>query len=152
MKSRRAAWLLFTVEVLALGAWAVHVDRADPPAVVSGEWSGDVRFGFGEAERRRMFQELVRGEPDERQKVESQSESAIWNRNRDSWFHQREHSRLDGVAATLSLASWQAYLILDEGFKKHWPPPPGVTVYADDAPLARTARPLAARRVIVSAP
>jgi len=132
----------------------VHVDSSDPTKTVSGEYTqpGNKRLGFTEERRRQIFQQLVRGEPDERQLAERESETAIWDRNHDSFFHQKEWRRLPGVAAANGITVWMAYLILDEGFKNHWPPPPGVVVLADDAPLAQRTRPLAARTVIVRGP
>lgn len=148
----RLAWMVFALEVTAALAWATVVHLRAPQPTADGAVHGEarVRFGKSEDERRRMYQELVRGEPADRAAAERQSETAVWNRNHDCYFHQYEWNRLAAVCARLGIPQWQGYLILDEGMREHWPPPAGVNVLADDAPLARTTRPLAARRVIAS--
>ncbi len=145
-----AAWGFFALQVLAVLAWAIVVDRQDPPRVVSAEVSGPDgrRFGLPEAERRRMYQQLVQGEPGDRAMSMRESETAIWNRNHDSYFHQKEWRRVQSVCQRLGIPVWLGYLIMDEGMRSHFSPPPGVTIYADDTPLAQTTLPLSAHRVI----
>ena len=148
--ARRLAWVAFLAQVTAVFIWAALVDRSDPPKTLSGESVGaeKSRFGLPETTRRQMYQALLRGEPADRAAALRDSETAIWNRNHDSYFHQLEWRRLRSVCAQLSIPFWVGYLILDEGMRNHWEVPPGVTIYPDDTPLVRLTRPLAQRRPI----
>jgi hypothetical protein len=148
--ARRVAWGLFAAQVLLVLGWAVHVDRASPPPVASGATSADgVRFGLPEARRRLIFQELLRGEPQDRLDAQKISELATWNRNHDDHFHEREWRRVGAVASANRIPFWQAYLIMDEGFRAHWPPPAGVEIRHDDAPLKRTTVPFHQRPLLL---
>jgi len=148
------AWVFFGAQIVGVIAWAIVVDRSAKAPVASGEITGPdrVRFGKTEAQRRQMYQELVRDEPARRARAERQSDTAIWDRNRDSYFHQEERGEIPAVCARLGIPPWQGYLIMDEGFHEHWPPPPGVEVRADDAPIVRLTRPLAQRHLIAAGP
>jgi len=90
----------------------------------------------------------VRGEPQDRAQAATRREGEAWNRNNDSHFHELERNRVPGVAARFGVPAWMAWWILDEGLRNHWPPPPGVVLYADDAPLAQKTRPLTERHKI----
>jgi hypothetical protein len=152
-KRDKIAWAVFAAHCVAIWIWAEVVHRKAPQATASAAVTADgTRFGKTEAERKKIFAELTRGEPQDRASVESRSDAAIWNRNRDSYFHEVERGRIPGVAARHGIPQWMGWWILDEGFHAHWPPAPGVTVLADDAPLAQKTRPLSQRRVIVSSP
>jgi hypothetical protein len=146
------AWAVFAASVAAVLLWAVIVDRRHPAPTASAEITGPerTRFGLSEARRREIFQALVLGEPIDRGVAERESETAIWNRNHDSFFHQHEWRRVPQVCRQHGIPTWLGYLILDEGIRSHWPPPPGVTIYADDAPLAQKTRPLGQRRVLIT--
>jgi hypothetical protein len=151
---KRLAWGAFALQVAAVVLWAIVVDRHDPQRSVSAEITGPahLRFGRTEAERRHMYQELVRGEPADRAGSLHEAETTIWNRNHDSFFHQLEWRRIPAVWARLGIPLWLGYLVMDEGMREHWPPPPGVTVYADDTPLALITRPLVQHQVIAVGP
>lgn len=146
------AWGVFVASVLIVLLWALIVDRKNPPPAASAEITGPerTRFGLSEARRREIFQALVLGEPIDRAVAERESETAIWNRNHDSFFHQHEWRRVPQVCRQHGIPTWLGYLILDEGIRGHWPAPPGVTVYADDTPLVPKTRPLSQRRILVS--
>lgn len=146
------AWGVFVASVLSVLLWALIVDRKNPPPTASAAITGPerTRFGLSEARRREIFQALVLGEPIDRAVAERESETAIWNRNHDSFFHQHEWRRVPQVCRQHGIPTWLGYLILDEGIRSHWPAPPGVTVYADDAPLAPKTRPLSQRRILVT--
>lgn len=146
------AWGVFAASVLAVVLWAVIVDRRHPAPAASAAITGPerARFGLSEARRREIFQSLVLGEPIDRAAAERESETAIWNRNHDSFFHQHEWRRVPQVCRQHGIPTWLGYLILDEGIRAHWPAPPGVTVYADDTPLVRKTRPLGQRRVLAT--
>lgn len=156
--SKRAVlvgWAVFAAQVLVVLAIAVKVHRAAPRQVFVDEIVGPARerFRITEEKRRVYFQELTAGEPADQAQVRREfKETQIWNRNYDSFFHQRERSRLASVGSRRGLAMWQVYLILDEGFRNHWPPAPGVELRNDDAPLVRFTRPLAARSLIAASP
>ncbi len=153
-RPRRAAWGLFALACALVLGRAVAVTHATPAPVADGAITGPQRMRFGktEAERREIFRALVAGEPADRARALAESETAVWNRNHDDFFHQFEAGRVAGVAARARIPAWQAWLIFDEGLRAHWPPPAGVEVRADDAPLARTTRPLAQRPVLIPAP
>jgi hypothetical protein len=149
-RRRAIAWGVFALEVVFALGWAARSNLQTPLPEVSGAIVNGARFGKTEPERRAMYQELVRGEPGDRAAAEARSETTTWNRNHDAWFHQLEYRRIYGVAARLRIPAWEAYLIMDEGMRAHWPPPAGVSVYEDDHPLARTTRPIAQHRLIAS--
>ena len=133
---RRVAWALFGLEVLLVLGWAVKVDCGAPPTTVSAATSpAGVRFKLTEAQRRRIYEEILKGEPADRVESTKISEAAVWNRNHDDRFHEYEWRRIAGAAARHGIPAWEAYLMLDEGMRAHWPPPPGVDVYLDEAPL-----------------
>jgi hypothetical protein len=150
---RRIAWLVFALEVGGVLVWAIRVRASAHVEHVDGRPAPDgTRFGIPEARRRAIFQDLVRGEPADRRAVEGRREDEIWDRNRDSFFHELEWRRVAAVAASHRLPLWKAYAILDEGIRQKWPPPPGVELRADDAPLARRTRPLEERPILTPAP
>lgn len=144
------AWGVFAASVGAVLIVAIVAHRRHPAPVASAEITGPerTRFGLSEARRREIFQALVLGEPIDRAVAERASETEIWNRNHDSFFHQHEWRRVPVVCRQHGIPTWLGYLILDEGIRSRWPPPPGVTIYADDTPLARTTRPLSQRRIL----
>lgn len=149
----RIAWAVFALEIVGVLAWARLVDTRSPELVVDAAVGSDgKRFGKTESERQAIFRTLVAPEPQERAVAETQNEKAVWNRNHDDYFHQSEWRRVMGIAGGLQIPQWMAWAILDEGFRAHWTPPPGVTLYADDAPLARTTAPLEKHHVIAPAP
>jgi hypothetical protein len=155
MKRRdRILWVVFAAECLAVLVWAIVVHVKSPPLTASAALtsSDGVRFGKSEAERKQIFQSLTLGEPGERVQAATRPEGAIWNRNHDSYFHELERNRIPGVAARHHIPVWMAWWILDEGFHAHWPAAPGVTIYADDAPLAQRTRPFATRHKITEGP
>jgi hypothetical protein len=148
-RARRLGWLLFALQCLGVFVYAVVVDRRVRRQVVSGAIAADgTRFGLSEAERRKLFQELTRGEPADRRSSLEYKEGSVWNRNRDDLFHQAEWRRIAGAGRLAP--EWMAYLILDEGIRNHWPAAPGVEVRADDAPLAPTTRPIAEHPVLTA--
>jgi hypothetical protein len=154
MKTRdKIAWGVFAAHCVGIWIWAEVVHKRAPQPTASAALSPDgTRFGKTEEERKKLFAELTRNEPQDRLSVEGRSDAAIWNRNRDSYFHEVERGRIITLASRHGIPQWMAWWILDEGFHAHWPPAPGVTLLADDAPLAPKTRPLAQRRVIVSTP
>jgi hypothetical protein len=148
------AWTFFGLVLALVSVWAIRVHLASPaPPPVAGEPdSRGVWLGKTEAERRTIFQELARGEPGDRVAARRERENAVWDRNHDSYFHELEFRRFAGVSRRLRIPEWQAHLIFDEGLRAHWPPPPGVEIRADDAPLAQKTRPFAERPLITAGP
>jgi hypothetical protein len=148
------SWAPFAILVVGVFGYAIRVHRAAPfPAPVQGEPGPDgARFGLTEARRRAMFQELVRGEPADRAKAAREREGVIHVRNSDDFFHELEALRVQALARRHRLPLWQAYLILDEGLRAHWPPPPGVELRADDQPYRVFTRPFNQRPLIVAGP
>lgn len=150
---RRIAWVVFALEVAGVLAWAISVRASAHVEHVSGRPAPDgTRFGLPESRRRAIFQDLVRGEPGDRRAAEGRSESEIWDRNHDSFFHEHEWHRVASVASANRLPLWKAWAILDEGIRQKWPPPPGVELRADDAPLAKRTRRLEDRPILTPAP
>jgi hypothetical protein len=152
----RIGWGLFGLQVLAMLIWAIVVHRSDPEKVVSGDVVGParVRFGMPERDRRRIFEEVVAFETLDQAEVRQKAkEEDVWNRNFDDYFHHKEFFHYVEVARRHHIPYWEAMLIVDEGLRGHWPPPPGITLHCDDAPLAPITRPLEERCVIsASAP
>jgi hypothetical protein len=145
--------VVFALEVAGVLAWAIRVRASVRVEHVSGRPTPDgTRFGIPEARRRAIFQELVRGEPNDRRAVEGRRDDEIWDRNRDSFFHELESRRVAAVAAAHRLPLWKAYAILDEGIRAKWPPPAGVELRADEAPMARRTRRLEERPILTPAP
>jgi hypothetical protein len=150
---RRLAWGIFALECAIFLGWATRAVLAEPQ--LTGDATiheGGTRFGKSEAERREIFKQLVAGEPIDRKHAASESETAVWNRNHDDFFHQYEWPRVASAANRARIQVWQAWLILDEGFRGHWAPPPGVEIRYDDAPLARTTAPLERRPIMLATP
>ena len=151
--AKRLGWALFAVQVLALFAIALWFDHKAPRPIGNADIAPDgTRFGLSEAKRRDYFQQLLRGEKENRDQAEKMKEGLIWNRNHDSYFHQYEWGRILWWSHRLGIAEWQGWLILDEGLRNHWAPPPQTPVLIDEAPLAPTTRPLAKRPVMIPAP
>ncbi len=150
----RVAWSLFALEVAIVLSWAGALVIANPPQTASAEVTGPERsqFGLPEAKRQELFRDLVKGEPADRATAERESETAIWDRNHDSFYHQREWPRIVQTAHKHHIPTWEMAAILDEGLRAHWPPPPGVELRCDDAPLRSTTRPLSQRPLITGAP
>jgi len=152
-QTARIAWAVFAVEVLALALWAARALRTEPaPQGDATTAKNGVRFGKTVGDRRRVFVELMRGEGENRERAERETDQHPWNRNRDDYFHQWEWSRILWVSAQQHVPEWQGWLILEEGLREHWPPPPGVAILADEAPLARATPPIGKRRVFTAAP
>jgi hypothetical protein len=154
VKVRRAALgvLLLQTALLLILAKS-FVTATEPPAVsVVPEGPERILFGKTEQQRREMFWALVAGETGDRELAEAESETAIWNRNHDNYFHQRESWRILATSRRFGIPLWQMAFILDEGIRGHWPTPPGVVLRADDAPLRRTTLPLKERPVLTPAP
>ena len=143
-------WTIFVALFVATTTLAIFVDHRAPAPLASAAITGPERsrFGLTELRRRALYQRLVAGEPADRAAAATRSENAIWNRNRDSYFHELEWRRIPGVCRRENLPVWIGYLILDEGIREHWPAGPRVTLYTDDAPLAPVTRPLSERRVL----
>ena len=150
MNLRRVAWGVFVVAVTAVLGYAgwLRLAAPIPRATIALAHDGE-RFGLSEAERRRIFQSIVRGEPADRAAVATRQESA--NSNRDTAFHLLEARRIERVASELAIPLWQAAYILDEGIHSCWPPPPGVELRADDGPMAHPSTPLEARALLCGA-
>lgn len=149
---RSFGWVLFAAQLTALFAYAVHVDRAAPRGRGDAAIKPDrTRFAMTEQKRREAFAAMMRGEQDDRDRAEKMKEGVIWNRNHDSYFHQHEWSRILWTSHRLRIAEWKGWLILDEGLREHWQSAPGVQVVVDEAPLARTTRPLGKRPVLIPA-
>ena len=147
---RRLGWALFALQLALLIAWAVKVDRRAPRLVGSADVAPDgTRFGRSDTRRRQDFATLLRGEELNRESAERLSETATWNRNHDSFFHQDEWGRIRWWSHQIGVPEWVGWLELDEGLRGHWDPPPGTTVFADEAPLKRTTRPLGERSVLI---
>jgi hypothetical protein len=144
VSTTRIAWAAVFIQCVAIFIWAEVVNRREPEALASSAVTGPerIRFGKSEAERRALYAALVTGEPADRISVAHRDEKAVWNRNRDDYFHELERGRIARVAAKQNIPVWMAWWILDEGIHGHWPPPPGVSIYADDAPLSQATHPL----------
>lgn len=149
-RDERRAWFVFGGLVTAVLVWAgVALVREPLPSRDGAIDANGLRFGLSVAQRQTVYRDVLASEPADRASVAKGDEAAIWNRNRDDFFHALESNRVRAIAQRHRLSIWHVYLILDEGFRAHWAPPPGVVIYRDEAPMARTTRPLETRARLV---
>lgn len=149
----KAAWGVFATLVVGVLLTSARALSKEPLPDVPGTYdTAGGRFGLSLEKRKEIYRAILKTEPSDRAAVANENEAAVWNRNRDDFFHQKEASRINGIAVAFHIPRYQAYLILDEGMRAHWDPPPGVEIRYDDAPLAKKTRPWNERPIFLPAP
>jgi hypothetical protein len=91
------------------------------------------RFGVPEAERRAIWLELTKHEPQWRQEAARKFPGDAWSQQ-DDYSSYVVHHVLE-LASAHRLHYSVVYMILDEGIRRHWPGPDGKPLVAVPVPL-----------------
>lgn len=94
----------------------------------------DVRFGLTESARRSLFSAMVEKEPENR-RIAKERFGDWWRAEDDRAAFERDQVRT--IAAKRKINITVAYLVLDEGIRKHWAGPGGTPLPATVPPLEK---------------
>jgi hypothetical protein len=131
--SSRVAWvvriMVFTFAAVVLwkrvvASTAPMLD-AKPLPFIPSEEIDDYRFRLPERTRREIFMQIAEAELVERARAIEQNtwNGQLWSREDDRG--QYERMELRKLATRYKISLTQAYLVLDEGIRNHWPGPDG---------------------------
>jgi hypothetical protein len=109
--------------------------NAKPLIAIPTEEIEDYRFRLPERTRREIFAEAAAAEAVERKRAIDQNtwKGHLWSREDDRGHQERMEMRR--IAKEYSISLTQAYLVLDEGIRAHWPGPDGKPLAGDTPKL-----------------
>ena len=117
-----ATWMLQAITLLVAVGLALHIThdvrKTPPPALLSVDAP---LYGLSDAKRRLVFSAIASDEPRARAESAEKFAGEPWSIEDDRAAHERDRAR--EVAPNQAISISQAYLILDEGIREHWPAP-----------------------------
>jgi hypothetical protein len=143
MKVRSRADLL-VVAFVSLGSILYAVGQArtmttvlrrGKPLTVLPAPQGDERFGLPLALRRKIFDHLAAAEPQARAEGKKSFPGPDLAWSADDHRGAYERKEIPVVMAKFGVSMTQAYLVLDEGIREHWPGPDGQPLNPKTTPL-----------------
>lgn len=139
----RVAWLVrIAVLTFALVVLYKRVTTATAPLLdakplpkIPAEEIEDYRFRLPERVRKEIFIEMAGVEQAERKRAQDANtwNGHLWSREDDRGHVERLEARQ--IAGKYKISLTQAYLVLDEGIRNHWPGPDGNPLPATTPPL-----------------
>ncbi|MEO8874636.1 MAG: hypothetical protein ABI461_03535 [Polyangiaceae bacterium] len=117
-----ATWMVRAIALLialGIGLNLTRVVRTTPPPALLS--TADPLYGIDDTRRHLIFSDLAADEAHARAESAQKFPGEPWSIEDERAAHERDRTR--EIAGNRKISVSQAYLILDEGIREHWPAP-----------------------------